>query len=257
MIYSKTVTSFICKWISCFEGIVWVNDSMISSKTQSLASFVNESAVLKESFEWMIQWFIQTQSLASFVNESAVLKNRLSEWFNDFFKNTVTCLICKWISCFEGIVWVNDSINYSKTVTCFICKLISCFEGIVWVNDSINYSKTQSLASFVNESAVLKESFEWMIQWFLQKQSLASFVNESAVLKESFEWMIQWFIQTQSLASFINESAVLKNRLSEWFNDLFKNTVTCFICKWISCFEESFKWMIQWCIQKHSHLLHL
>ncbi len=130
-------------------------------------------------------------------------RNRLSEWFNDLFKNKVTCFICKLISCFEGIVWVNDSMIYSKTVTCFICKRISCFEGIVWVNDSIIYSKTQSFASFVNESAVLK------------------------------------------------------NRLSEWFNELFKNTVTHFICKWICRFEESFEWMIQWIIQKHSHLLHL
>ncbi len=191
MIYSKTqsLASFVNESAVLKESFEWMIQWFI--QIQSLASFVNESAVLKESFEWMIQWFIQIQSLASFVNESAVLKNRLSEWFNDFFKNTVICFICKWISYFEGIVWVNDSMIYSKTqslasfvnesavlknrlsewfnelfkntVTCFICKWISYFEGIVWVNDSMIYSKTQSLASFVNESAVLKNRLS---EWF-------------------------------------------------------------------------------------------
>ncbi len=200
--------------------------------------------------------YSKTQSLASFVNESAVLKNRLSEWFNELFKNTVTCFICKWISCFEEsfewmIQWflkkqslasfVNESAVlknrlsewfnelFKNTVTCFICKWISCFEEsfesmIQWI---IQNTVTCFICKWIS---CFEESFEWMIQWFLQKQSLASFVNESAVLKESFEWMIQWFIQIQSLASFVNESAVL---------------------------NKSFEWMIQWFLQKHSHSLHL
>ncbi len=59
----------------------WFNDSLINT---SLVSLLDESAVLNESLEWMIQWLT-----------------------HKYF----TCFIAGWISGFERISWVNDSMT--------------------------------------------------------------------------------------------------------------------------------------------------
>ncbi len=59
----------------------WFNDSLINT---SLVSLLDESVVLNESLEWMIQWLT-----------------------HKYF----TCFITGWISGFERISWMNDSMT--------------------------------------------------------------------------------------------------------------------------------------------------
>ncbi len=109
--FNDSLTDFICfitGWISVFEQISWMNDSMTHSLT-SPASLLDESVFLNKSLEWMIQW--------------------LTHWLH--------CFITGWISVFEQISWMNDSMTHSLT----------------------------SPASLQDESVFLNKSLRRMIQW--------------------------------------------------------------------------------------------
>ncbi len=203
----KDFTCFITGWISVFEQISWMNDSMTHSLTSlaslldeslfflwiswmndsmthsltSPASLLDESVFLNKSLEWMIQWLTHWLHLLNYWMNQCFWTNLLEEWFNDSLID-FTCFITGWISVFEQISWMNDSMTHSLT----------------------------SPASLLDESVFLNKSLEWMIQWLTHWLHLLNY------------WMNQCF---------------WTNLLEEWFNDSLTD-FTCFITGWISVFEQ-------------------
>lgn len=77
------------------------------------------------------------------LNESTLLNESLNEWLIDSLIKTATCFFFFFLSFCSWVLneWLNDS--FVKTVTC----------------------------KFINESAFLNESLEWMTQWLTHKHS--------------------------------------------------------------------------------------
>ncbi len=118
-------TCFITGWISVFEQIYWMNDSMTQCFITGWIivfeqiSWINDSMThwLHLIHYWMNQcfwtnlldeWF--NDSLASLLDESLFLNKSLGlmiQWLTDF-----TWFITGWISVFEQISWMNDSMTH-------------------------------------------------------------------------------------------------------------------------------------------------
>ncbi len=129
------LTWFITGWISVFEWISWMNDSMthlihyrvnqcfwmnLLSEwfNDSLISLLDESVFLNESLEWMIH-----DSLDSLPDESVFLNESL-EWMIQW----LTWFITGWISVFEWISWMNDSMTHLihyRVNQCFWMNLLN------------------------------------------------------------------------------------------------------------------------------------
>ncbi len=146
-------TCFITGWISVFEQISWMNDSMTHSLT-SFASLLDESVFLNKSLEWMIQWLTHWLHLLHYRMNQCFWTNLLEEWFNDSLTDFI-CFITGWISVFEQISWINDSMTHSLT----------------------------SPASLLDESVFLNKSLRRMIQW------LTHWLHLGPVPWSRFSWL--------------------------------------------------------------------
>ncbi len=140
------LTCFITGWISVFEQISWMNDSM----THLLHYWMNQCFWTNLLDEWF------NDSLASLLDESVFLNKSLGwmiQWLTDF-----TCFITGWISVFEQISWMNDSMTHLLHYWINQCFWTNLFDERF--NDSLT-----SLASLLDESMFLNKSLRWMIQW--------------------------------------------------------------------------------------------
>ncbi len=293
------LTCFVTGWISVFEQISWVNDSMTHLFpywmnqciwtnllnewfNDSLVSLLDESEYLNKSLEWMIQWltcfvtgWISVFERISWVNDSMthlfrywmnprIWTNLLREWFNDSL-----------VSLLHESVYLNESLEWMiQWLTCFVTGWISVFERISWMNDSM----THLFRYWMNQRIWTNLLSEWF------NDSLVSLLDESAYLNESLEWMIQWltcfvtgWISVFERISWVNDSmthlfrycmnqCIWTNLLSEWFNDSLVSLLdesaylneslewmiqglTCFVTGWISVFER-----ISWMNDSMTHL---
>ncbi len=154
-------TCFITGWISVFEQISRMNDSMTHSLTL-LASLLDESVFLNKSLGWMIQRLTHWLQLILYWMNQCFWTNLLDEWFNDSltdFNWFITGWICFWTNLLDE--WFNDSLTSLASLldesvflnkslgwmiqcftdfTCFITGWISVFEQISWMNDSMTHS---------------------------------------------------------------------------------------------------------------------
>ncbi len=177
-------TCFITGWISVFEQISWMNDSMThlltslaslldesvflflwiswmnDSMTHSLtspASLLDESVFLNKSLEWMIQWLTHWLHLLHYWMNQCFWTNLLEEWFNDSLID-FTCFITGWISVFEQISWMNDSMTHSLT------SPASLLDESVFLNKSLR----RMIEIHFKQSLVIDVIFIWSVKllWF-------------------------------------------------------------------------------------------
>ncbi len=145
-----------CLWTNLLSE--WFNDSLINT---SLVSLLDESVFLNKSLEWMIQWLT-----------------------HKYF----TCFITGWISVFEQISWVNDSMTHSEILYLFHYWMNQCFWTNLlseWFNDSL---RNTLLVSLLDESVFLNESLEWMIQWLTHKY-FTCFITGWISVFEQISWV--------------------------------------------------------------------
>ncbi len=232
------LTRLVTGWISVFEWISWMNDSMTHSR---LTRFVTGWISV---FEWMIQWLTQDW-LVSLLDESVFL----NEWFNDSLQID---LIRYWMNqCF----WMNDSMTHSR-LTHFVTEWISVFEWISWMNDSLTHSR---LTRLVTEwISVLNE---WLTQDWLDSllDESVFWTNDSMTHSRLTHFVTEWIsVLNDWLVSLLNESVFWTNDSLKidlfrywmnqcfWMNDSMTHSrLTRFVTGWISVFE----WMIQWLTQ--------
>ncbi len=123
---------------------IWFNDSLL-----------NESSVLSESIEYMIQWliaeWIKCSEWINWVDDSMTFcwmnrvfwVNQLSIWFNDSLLNEssvlsksieymIQWLVAEWIKCSEWINWVDDSMT-----CCWMNQVFWVNQLSRWFNDSL------------------------------------------------------------------------------------------------------------------------
>ncbi len=123
-----------CFWTNLLNE--WFNDSLINT---SLVSLLDESVFLNESLEWMIQWLTHKYFTCFITGWISVFwTNLLNEWFSDSLINTSL------VSLLDESVFLNESLELMiqwlthKYFTCFITGWISVFERISWINDSMS-----------------------------------------------------------------------------------------------------------------------
>ncbi len=126
-------------WISVFEWISWMNDSMTHWR---FTRFITEWISVFEWISWMNDSTTHSR-FTRFITEWISVFEWIS-WMNDSMTHwRFTRFITEWISVFEWISWMNDSMTHSR-FTCFITEWISVFEWISWMNDS----KTNTFLTF-------------------------------------------------------------------------------------------------------------
>ncbi len=169
------LTRFVTGWISVFEWISWMNDSMTHSRlTRLVTGWISV-------FEWI-----------SWMNDS-LTHSRLTRLVTEWISVLNEWLTQDWLDSLldESVFWTNDSMTHSR-LTRFITGWISVLNE--WFNDSLKIDSS---------------CFERMIQWLTQDW-LVSLLDESVFLNESLERMIQWLTQDW-LVSLQDESVFLND----------------------------------------------